>query len=279
VRQRVRVYHVDWNVAIDLTVQPQLAPYDYARDRLIRYEFFLESYQQGPMPADGAALAGEEPQGLLQRIQLQPGMNNEVDIRVFSADLLVPAQDGMPDGPSAKYGPQFTRAPATDALSDMSLAEFLNDIASGTPALQPDAPNRFLKDMARIKAVVGDGTWAVGPPQGFFGKPQQAETTVGYSLGFGPQNDIRHGYVSFRCWNVQDYDLNVGALYLVVEETPPFDPETKIRTICPSRSTRPRCGTRLTAVGPPTSAARPYPAPGRTPTYSMRTSQHGRLRR
>jgi hypothetical protein len=89
-------------------------------------------------------------------------------------------------------------------------------------------------DVAKISVIVGDWTWAEGPPPGaYFGKRELAETTLGYSLVFGPDDDIRDGYVAFRCWNVEWYDVNVGALYLVVEETPPLDPKVKLRTYLP----------------------------------------------
>ena len=112
----VKVFHVDWAVTTELIVQPQKEPYDYARNRPITYEFFLESYEAGAMTADGSPLGDGEAPGddaLVQRVRLHPGQNQRITLRVSSPDIFVPAEDDGSYGegsnaPTSKFLPPTT---------------------------------------------------------------------------------------------------------------------------------------------------------------------------
>ena len=62
---------------------------------------------------------------------------------------------------------------------------------------------------------------------------REAETTIACSLWFGPSDNIEDGIAEFRAWNLSGEDVNVGALYLVVHEKPPLDPEVRIKSFIP----------------------------------------------
>ena len=64
------------------------------------------------------------------------------------------------------------------------------------------------------------GTLTTGPPVVHTGLAREREATIGCSLAYGPPGD-NDGLATFRAWTTDESDVNVGALYLVVEETPP----------------------------------------------------------
>jgi hypothetical protein len=180
---------------------------------------------------------------------------------------MVPAEDDGSFGegsdiPTSKFLPPTV---GIDRPSNISIADALQDVAglahpaensggrfAGVSAIgsavsasdaveeqqrtaEPvDLANCFLNDLAKVAVVLGNKDVVNGPPGKAAALNQrETETTIGCSLSFGPQDDIEDGIVQFRAWNLSGQDVNVGALYLVVHEKPPLDPEVRIKTFIP----------------------------------------------
>jgi hypothetical protein len=238
-QQIVKFYHVDWIIDVKLTLQPQNPPYDYAAGHAIKYEFFLESYSDNPKTA------AYPPRHLLQRIgPLSARSNNRITMLVQNPDLYIAAEDDGTYGdpsvmwhktllntrvPTSQPSPQFT--PVNDRSTAISKLNGLLK-AAGDEGTKGDLGNKTLNVVMQAANILGGKEWASEPPTTQFqfeqGKPTKC--TFGYSLGFPPKGQIRDGATSFQCWNIDNQTVNVGALYLVVEEIPPGADGTRIKT-------------------------------------------------
>lgn len=234
----VKIHHVDWLVSIGLTVQPQVAPYDYAHDRAIQYEFFLESYES--LSDTG------EPQTRIQRTRLTPGIDQRQTITCNSPEAWVPAED---DGtysdertPHTSLRPTLRNSssdtqqhPVNKLLSDFrSLTHTPEEggaKAEDASAIHDHISNRFLKTLAEFSALMAGRTVVMSPPTITAVNAQRRNVRIACSLEFGPTADLRQGIASFRAWNLDGEDANVGALYFVIEEIPPKDRHSRIRTM------------------------------------------------
>jgi hypothetical protein len=239
-RQIVKFYHVDWTIDVEMTLQPQNPPYDYAAGHPIRYEFFLESYSDNPKTAV------YPPRHLLQRIgPLSAGRNRRVTMLVQNPTLYIAGEDdgtyGDPLPPNRKAvlrTPVATSQPSRQftPVNDPSMTiSKLNGLvkAAGIKGTKVDLENKMLNAAMQAVLVLNGIEWASEPPtrtQFLFEQGNPTECTFGYSLGFPPKGDIRDGAASFQCWNIDNQAVNVGALYLVVEEIPPGTDRTRIKT-------------------------------------------------
>ena len=221
----VKIQHADWLVSIDLTVQPQIAPYDYAHGRPIHYEFFLESYES--MSDEGA------PQSQIDRIHLAPGQDQRQTIKCNSPEIWVPGED---DGTYGDERTPHTQLRQTLNPSSKVPAHPVNALLTDFRALAPTTDegetriadtsrisNRFLSRFAEFSKLMVGSTVVMNPPPMTVVNAQRKPITIGCSLEFGPTGDLRQGIASFRAWNLDGEDSNVGALFLVIEETPPFE--------------------------------------------------------
>ena len=97
-----------------------------------------------------------------------------------------------------------------------------------------NAPNKQLEATAKLADRVLKTQFVSEPPHNseFIGG-NHVSLTIGLSLDFGSSNDVRNGYARLRVWNLDGVDQNAGALFFVIEETPPISPKVQLRTMTP----------------------------------------------
>ena len=223
-------FHVDWTATIDLSLQAQRPPYDYARGLPIHYAFFLESY-------DRAGVGGDPPQGPIQQVAIASNQEHIVTMRVSSPTVEVAAEDDGTFGNTSGIQlppPEFFKPVGRAAQSQpKSLHDAIVD-AGAVLRHRPDlddhpSTNRALEVLGRRSADLF-GFVDESPAHSHLVGGVRTTATFGYL--FDTHGDLRDGRATFRAWTLKDQP-NTGALYLVVEETPPRDAARRIRTLIP----------------------------------------------
>jgi hypothetical protein len=224
----VKTYHVDWLVKCVVRVQPQMAPYDYAGLKSVKYKFFLESY--GSSGPDGPRI---------DRVPLTPSSNHqEKTISVDSPDVFVATEDDgsfgtRPHGGFVQVMPGFNpREIRSDVM--VHATSSINDLHFD-PRESKVAQNKKIREYTVAVSNMLPLTPVTKPPKPAWSLyPKRKRVTIGAAFNYGPSGDIKSGYVNLQIWNLDGNDGNTdnaGVLYLVVEETPPADPAATIRTV------------------------------------------------
>ena len=225
ISRTVKTYHVDWLVKCVVRVQPQMAPYDYAGHKRVKYKFFLESY--GSSGPDGPRI---------DRVPLTPSSSHQEEtIKVDSPDVFVATEDDGSFGPRPAGGfvqvmPGFIPG---EIRSDVMVhaTSSVNDLHFD-PRESKVAQNKKLREYAVAVFNMLPFTPVTKPPKPAWSlNPKRKSVTIGVAFNYGPSGDIKSGYVNLQIWNLDGNTENAGVLYLVVEETPPADPAAIIRTV------------------------------------------------
>ncbi len=228
VTRNVKVYHVDWLIKCAVRVQPQLAPYDYAAGYPIKYKFFLESHHD--------TLSGWTDQPI-QKVELKPkAAAQQIVIKVNSPELYVAVEDDGTFGPAprggvirrtdrgrANPGQVVSKVPSAPAAATHEVVAVYAGKAASNDGIKKYA--KALGGMLALQSVSGP------PARAHYQYPSLRNATIGVAFHHGPANDIRAGLVQLEAWNLDGHDENVGALFFVIEEYPPAEPGSVIRTM------------------------------------------------